>query len=281
MGTIADSKAARVERVLPQHQAALMLLQELVSDPKVQSVRWLDLGCGRGQILTGVNEQLASASRSKIDYSGYDISNENGREADKLASAAGFRSHEMKIGGLMDVGKLLDDRPFEFITFTNTVHEVDPRHLGIVLVDAVLRLAPSGKLFIYDMEAIRPPELGAIPWSAVEMTDVARQLVAAFEVPGYDPPVAHWKHTSCDAWSVQIHRDHLGGADKHLSTLRAGAEAATARAVTDLLKAKYRRCREALTNLTTYGPETAEEAATKETLLYEFWAVSRALEGVE
>ncbi len=141
MDTIADSKAVGdMKRVLPQHQAALMLLQELVSDPRVQSVKWLDLGCGRGQILSGVNEQLAVTSRAKIDYVGYDVNNENAKEADKLANSAGFRSHDIKIGSLADVGKLLDARVFDFVTFTNTVHEVQPRQLAVVLVDAVFRL---------------------------------------------------------------------------------------------------------------------------------------------
>ena len=152
---------------------------------------------------------------------------------------------------------------------------------SLVLVDAVFRLTAGGKLFIYDMEAVRPPELGAIPWTAAEMTEIARQLVASLKVANYEPPVGRWKHSSCDAWSVQIHRDHLGSSDGQLSNLRESAEAATARTVTDLLKAKFRRCHDALDILTKYGPATAEEETTKETLLYQFWAVSRALEGVE
>ena len=162
MSTIADSKAVLLDRVLPQHQAALVLLQEVVSDPNVQSVAWLDLACGRGQILSGVQEQVAVTSRGKIDYLGYDVSNDNAKAAGRLASAAGFRSHDVKIGSLADLGRLLDRRRFDFITFTNTVHEVHPAQLALVLTEALFRLSPSGRLFIYDMESIRPPELGAV-----------------------------------------------------------------------------------------------------------------------
>jgi hypothetical protein len=161
-----------------------------------------------------------TASRSKIDYLGYDVNNESASESDRLANAAGFRSHDVKIGSVTDVRKLLGALSFDFITFTNTVHEVHPRHLALVLVDAVFRLTAGGKLFIYDMEAVRPPELGAIPWTATEMTEIARQLVASLKVPNYEPPVGRWKHSSCDAWSVQIHRDHLGGSGAIISDCR-------------------------------------------------------------
>jgi hypothetical protein len=59
MDALADSKAFRDnDRVLPQHQAALLLLQKMLADPKVLSVKWLDLACGRGQILIGINDGL-------------------------------------------------------------------------------------------------------------------------------------------------------------------------------------------------------------------------------
>src|SRR5579862_985938 len=153
MDGIADSGALREPgRVWPQHQGALMLLQGLVSDPKAQAVRWLDLACGRGQILMGLDDGFSVTARNKIEYTGYDLSDDYVKETDKLASDSGLRSHRGVIGDLADVHKLLVAEQFDFITLTNTVHEIRPRKLAAVLVDSILRLSPTGALFIYDME---------------------------------------------------------------------------------------------------------------------------------
>ena len=255
-----------------------MLLQSMVSDPKVQSIKWLDLACGQGQILMGLGDGFSPVSKKKIEFTGYDLSEYYVKETEKLAGSSGLRAYRGVVGDLTDVDKLLVNQQFDFITLTNTVHEIRPRKLAGVLVDAILRLSPNGVLFIYDMETIDPLELGAVPWSGGDLTEILRHTLTAFEVETYDPPVNHWQHRTRDAWSVQIHRNHLVSKGL-LASLRNSAESAAAQAIMNLLKNKYARCRAALENLTTYGPETADEQTTKETLLHEFWALSRALEG--
>jgi hypothetical protein len=47
--------------------------------------------------------------------------------------------------------------------------------------------------------------------------------------------------------------------------------------IQELLRARLVRANAALESLADHGPGTGEEAAEKVTLLYEFWAVSRAL----
>jgi SAM-dependent methyltransferase len=255
-----------------------MLLQSMVSDPKVQSIKWLDLACGQGQILMGLDDGFSVISKKKIEFTGYDLSDDYVKATEKLASSSGLRAYCGVVGDLADVDKLLDTKQFDFITLTNTVHEIRPRKLAGILVDAILRLSPSGILFIYDMETIDPPELGAVPWSGSDLTEILRQILAAFKVEAYDPPVNHWQHRTRDAWSVQIHRNHLVSNEAPAS-FRNSAQSAAATIITDLLKNKYTRCRAALEKLTKYGPETADEQTAKETLLSEFWALSRALEG--
>jgi ubiquinone/menaquinone biosynthesis C-methylase UbiE len=44
--------------MLTQHQAALTLLQRLLADPGVSQLNWLDLACGKGQIITHLDENL-------------------------------------------------------------------------------------------------------------------------------------------------------------------------------------------------------------------------------
>ena len=59
MTGIADSSAFRDrERLLSQHQAALTLLQARLSTPGAPQLRWLDLACGRGQIIVSLDDEL-------------------------------------------------------------------------------------------------------------------------------------------------------------------------------------------------------------------------------
>jgi len=283
MDSIADSSAFRDdERMLPQHQAALTLLQGRLSDPSVRELLWLDLACGRGQILTGIGGGLSPAARSKIGYVGYDMSHRYTQETDRLASTLGFHAHDVKLGYLSDFPKLLSaNTRFDFITLTNTIHEVRPAQVGSVLVEAVARLTSHGCLFVYDMEVIHPPELGAVPWTASEMTEILAALLSALGVARYEPAVGTWKHRTCDAWDVQIYREHLGISDAALGSNRVAALDAATQRIAALLEARLERCSQALDNLTKYGSETAEEQTEKERFLYEFWAVNRALEGTQ
>jgi hypothetical protein len=48
--------------------------------------------------------------------------------------------------------------------------------------------------------------------------------------------------------------------------------------IEQILRRRLDECRASLETLTMYGAETAEEQDDKERLLFEFWALSRALE---
>jgi hypothetical protein len=52
----------------------------------------------------------------------------------------------------------------------------------------------------------------------------------------------------------------------------------TAKHIEDLLTIKFRQITGALESLTKFGSETGEETQTKEKLLFDYWAISRALE---
>ena len=277
---IADSTAFRDDdRVLPQHQAVLTLLQGWLSNPKLQSLRWLDLACGRGQMLTGIQGALPISARRKIDYVGFDIRHDYAQETEALASTLGFRAHAVRIARLFDFPSLYDlSSRFDFITLTNTVHEVEPAQLGVLLVESVARLTDSGCLFVYDMERIRPPELGAVPWTAGEITRILKSLLLGLGVEIYEPAVGRWRHRTCDGWNAQIYRDHLQVSDLDLSARRLHAVKETAAVIVELLRAKRATCIDALNNLTDHAAEVADEQSEKERLLYEFWAVNRALE---
>src|SRR3989442_14632438 len=108
MASIADSDAIKDrKRVLPQHQAALTILEGRLSAPKITQLSWLDLACGRGQIIVSLDENLSAKARAKIKFSAYDLNQEYARETSKAASQLGFSSLATFVGDLSDFDRII------------------------------------------------------------------------------------------------------------------------------------------------------------------------------
>lgn len=280
MTTIADSSAFKDrERLLPQHQAALTLLQARLSVPRVPRLSWLDLACGRGQIIVSLDTNLSSEARAKIDFWAYDLDQAYARETQKAAESLGFASLKVTVGELSEFDRILPHDPaFDFITLTNTVHEIEPTRLATLLAACLGRLADTGTLFIYDMDRLKPPELGALPWNRDDVRRIVRRMLDALGASAYRPEVGLWNHRTCNGWNVQLERQHFGVSRDDMAKRIEAAILETRDEVSQLLRRRLVECRASLETLTTYGAETGEEQDEKERLLFEFWALSRALE---
>ena len=167
---------------------------------------------------------------------------------------------------------------FDFITLTNTIHEIEPLRLAKLFLSCVLRLTDTGALFIYDMERIKPPEVGALPWSRDDIRRIVHRLLDALGASTYRPEVALWNHKTCNGWNVQLQRQHINLSRAEAAERESTAVQETLAEISDLLRRRLADCRASLEALTRYGAETAEEHDDKERLLFEFWALSRALE---
>lgn len=280
MTAIGDSSAVRIEgRVLAQHQAALTLLQAKLSMPSVVGVSWLDLACGRGQILGGLEENLSAAARGKIDYWAYDVNQDYVLQTKRVAENLGLASIEVKVGDLHDFDRILPaEVRFDFITLTNTFHEVNPSNLAMLLANAISRLSSNGVLFVYDMEQIVPPELGALPWSGNDARSIVHSLLDALGAEAYRPEVSRWSHATVRGWNFQLSREHLAVDDEMLRERSPDAIQAATEMITSLMGKRLDECRASLQTFTDHGAQTAEEEADREHLLYEYWALSRSLE---
>ncbi len=277
---MADSIAVKDrDKLLPQHQAALTLLQARLSTPGTDRLPWLDLACGRGQIIMPLDENLSAEARAKIEFWAYDLDQDFARETRKTAERLGFASLEVKVGDLSDFDRILPGGVFfDFITLTNTVHEIEPIRLSNLLVNCVGRLTDTGTLFIYDMERIKPPELGAIPWRRDDIRGMVRCMLDALGASKYHPEIGLWNHRTCNGWNVQLQRQHLNVSRSDAVARVDKAVQETRNEISQLLRRRLSACKGALETLTQCGAETAEEQDDKERLLYEFWALSRALE---
>lgn len=280
MTSIADSNAIKdQDRVLPQHQAALTLLQSRLSSPKVTQIHWLDLACGRGQIILDLHNCLSRDALSKIHYTAYDINATFMKDTDKTAQQIGFASVTPKVGELVDFDRVfMQTEVFDFITFTNAIHEVNPKDLVQILTGCILRLNDNGILFVYDMERIQPPELGAVAWERDEIANIVRSILNNLGAVDYNPFVALWKHRSVNGWSFILERQHMA-ISKSDALKRAQDVIEKGNEITiSILKNKFKLCRDSLETLTACGSGTAEEKEDKERFLYEYWAISRVLE---
>ncbi|QDT42614.1 hypothetical protein Pan241w_27000 [Gimesia alba] len=279
MGSIADSDAVHdISKILPQHQSALTILNGKLQKPGTDSCNWLDLACGKGQIISQLSENLSSENRSKLIYSGYDINIENTRTAGRMAKGLGFKSFSFKHGDLSQFTKLLDDNEkFDFITCTNTAHELQPGAFASIIIDALLRLTDTGELFIYDMESLIQPELGALPWRHDEISELLKELFDELS-SNFHVHVPSWKHSTCKGWTIVIQREYLNDvANETIMNKRADINRRLELKIDEILEARLNECNTTLATFTEYGVVTANDEQTRIDALYEFWALHNTL----
>ncbi|MCW1981211.1 SAM-dependent methyltransferase [Xanthomonas arboricola] len=278
MSLIADSDAVLDGgRILPQHQAALTLLNAKLQDPDVAELRWLDMACGRGQIIAQLLENITPQNRSKLVYVGFDIHVDHTRVAERLASKLSLKDYSFHQGDLTKFSGIVDSHTdFDFITFTNTAHEVSPSDFSRIMLEAILRLSPSGDLFIYDMESLTEPELGALPWNANEISVLFKAIFDILE-PRFSVQPSTWRHKNCKGWTAVIQRRFVKS-DNDMIKLRLDEITSTLKNVVgEILGRRLDECDKALDAYCRFGAETPNDEQEKLSCLYKFWALHQVI----
>jgi SAM-dependent methyltransferase len=164
--SIADSSAVSLpNKVLAQHHTAITLLATILEARKPGDyLDWLDLACGRGQMIAHLKDTIPDGDlRARVRYSGYDVDNEYTRETEKMAASLKLGASDVVVGQLDHFADIVKpEKMFSFVTFTNVVHELPPVLFGSLLLELILRMKQDAKLYIYDMETLPDPELGAV-----------------------------------------------------------------------------------------------------------------------
>lgn len=278
MTSLAESDAFHdIRRILPQHQSALTLLNGKLQNPAVNSFRWLDLACGKGQIIAQLSENLSAKQRKKLAYVGYDINVENTRTAERMADSLTLAAYEFLHGDMSSFNDIVKaDSRFDFITCTNTAHELQPGAFATLLLGALRRLTSAGELFVYDMEHLTKPELGALPWRSVEIEAL---LNAAFEVLGTDFRVdpSGWSHATCKGWSVTIQRGYINKTDAEIQKAQTKISERLEVEIDRILSERLLECDRLLDTFCRFGADTPEDVSARLMALYEFWALHRAM----
>lgn len=280
MSAINDSDAYMDKgRLLAQHQAALSLLQGKLDKPGLTDLTWLDLGCGKGQIIINLEDNIGEEARSKISYSAFDIKDNFLSITTKKAETLKFKNVNGKIGDISDFQNLFSNEPqFDFITLTNSIHEFSPLLIPQILYDAIIRLTPTGLLFVYDMESLPSLELGAITWTREEIHELLKSFFKNFGIPEYNPTPGKWQHSSCYGWNIQINREYINLSNEEFLVLKDKAIPQIKADTVEILKRKLSECEKALESLTIHGAQTEQEEKLKPKYLFDFWALNRIKE---
>lgn len=283
MSAIADSSAVLVKKILPQHHTAITLLGGLLAAPDTATVDWLDLACGKGQIISQFEQNIAEPEmRAKIAYNAYDIENDHARAAEQIARGLNFRAVVAKTGEMEDFERVFPaEQKFSFISFTNTVHELRPQSIGALLIALILRLDVKGVLYIYDMEALPFPELGAVPWLGEEFKKIVVGIVRDLGGQPASPLVQKWNHASCSGWSLNLQREYLQLSDDCILKNTDKAVNGASKTIAEIIVQKTQSTIKALEALTRFGSANEEENQGKIKLLYNFWGLQRASQSFE
>ncbi|TYQ15201.1 UNVERIFIED_CONTAM: methyltransferase family protein [Acetivibrio alkalicellulosi] len=280
MSMISDSSAVlELQRILPQHQSAITLLNNMVQDPCINEIKWLDLACGKGQIISQLKENLSDNNRKKIIYDGYDINVEFTKIASRIASNLELRQYRFNHGDLSNFAVVLGvEKEFDFITCTNVAHELHPNAFVSLVLDSFKRLTSSGQLFIYDMESLTTPELGAFPLRGNEITSLLNTIFECLNTV-YRVHASVWSHKTCKGWSIIINRAHISIENEIFDKEKKAITNKIKLKIDDIIQSRCKECVDLLTTYTIYGADTAEDEQLKLVALYEFWALHYARGG--
>jgi SAM-dependent methyltransferase len=272
MAIIPDSESFYdEERQLPQLQALLQIIRHELEIPSSPGLKWLDLGCGRGQVLAQIPDNIHADHVKKNSYFGVDGDKTRLDHARAKATSIG-------IGAVSCVCALLDttnsifeqERDFQLVTLTNTFHELDPLAIPALVVTTLDRLEQNGSLFVYDMQTLERGELGAITWGHDEIQALLNGWCATLKAKVQPPKVTRWRHSRIEGWSFELRRASLGIQNSDLPA----AAIELARQMTEALELKLKNTMTLLNAMTNDGLKTPGEDATKARELYNFWGLT-------
>lgn len=274
-----SNSVLNLDVIYPQHQAAITLIQKFLNDPQVKDFYWLDLLCGQGQILTHFKEHFSPNNRAKISYYAYDINVEYSTMACSLARDLNLKSVESITGHIRDFKVLCGENNFNCITITNGFHEISPVLIPEVISDSLCLLRDNGFIYLYDIEKLHTPELGAICFRQNEIKRITNAIINGFGIEQYNIDIAKWRpQKNLTSWSAILERDILDAYELD-KTLKQNAIKSGTNSVKQIIAEKLEECNDTLEAIISGSFETIADQKKKIELLFEYHALKRYKEG--
>lgn len=274
--SIADSDSIGIEKILVPHSTAISILSYLLSNFEKKEFKWLDLACGKGQILIQLGDNLDGNYRNILNITLVDIDNNALREATKIADDLELKNYSQEVYYLNEYcTQKLKEEEFDFITLINSIHEIKPKEIATVLIKSIIGLKENGFFYLFDQEILpdKELELGAITWTSFEIVQMFNEF---FKQCNFDYSITSnkWNHSKNTSWSVQINRNKINIDNKTLLDSIPKME----NIIKGMLESKIDIVKKALLSTTNNGEKTELEDGNKIRNLYDFWAMNLALE---
>ncbi len=165
-----------VREILAFHTAGDMISRRKSTNTPI---RWLDICCGNGNILTNIRTSLPR-NCSSIEYYGVDFDRKYIRECEKAIKDNNLDTH-LASKPKLHIQDIQNPLPrwnqFDFVTLLNVLHEIPPFHIYDVIRNALDRCKYSGMVFIVDMCPLPHLEWKAITWSSQDLEDLISPLL--------------------------------------------------------------------------------------------------------
>jgi len=140
---------------------------------------WLDLACGRGNLIEHCCESFETDS-IKIHYHGLDKGDRYKNDFELFVEEKNLDKHLAEINFMIaDFTSwkkcFLETKGFskyDWISFINVLHEIDPAEISAILLSMIKYCKKDGFLYFSDLEKLVEPEAGAITWTLEEMKEI-------------------------------------------------------------------------------------------------------------
>ncbi len=151
------------------------------------TVRWLDLCCGRGSLLAqwmSLGEEISK----RVEYQGFDRESAHVKECCRIIKEKDLGTrvradvHDVTHSLLgWKIGK------FDFVTLLNVLHEIPPFEIYDVLSNAFRHCKSGGSLLLVDMCWLPHAEWRAIAWQREYLNQLLQPLLRNQELPNILP----------------------------------------------------------------------------------------------
>jgi len=183
---------------------SLILHRWLRLNPK-SKLKWLDVCCGSGRILETLAENKGDYL-NRIEYYGYDISNDFLRLTEKTAEKVGI-SCKTKVGRIDDLNKYFSGQEFALISIINSLHELPLTCVPELFLTLLKLCQKDGSIYLFDLTRVPYdfPEPGAITWNVDTINKILYDLECSF-IPQSKTQAVYSQKFWCVDWEVRHYK---------------------------------------------------------------------------
>ncbi len=271
---------------------AFHTIEDIISRRKSnRPIRWLDICCGNGNILTHIRTALGREC-SSIEYYGVDLDLKHIKECEKVIKENNLDNYlaSSPIVQVHDIRNHLQKwKQFDLVTLLNVLHEIPPFYVYDVIRNALDRCKYSGMVLIVDMCPLPHLEWKAITWPRQNLEDLISPLLkkndAIYPVEVEGPIHANVFPRTVNVLSLAIRKSKIDMRQLPSTPRTVVNEGSFQNIIENCLSRKKRELSAEILDVYSSDPASSTKDRMKlgrskqlQKLLWEYWAVSEAID---